>query len=125
MKRKCISKKHQALFRLNTKIKRLELDQHLFVTVVPYFMKHMSKYERAASNLSHDLGPFLVVELQLCNSLVDAHPFDLWRRTKRRAVTMRQVFNLSATLKTTLTTGGLNETSGGKPDAKREVFKVF
>lgn len=75
--------------------------------MVPYFMKHTSKCKRAASNLSHDLGPFLVVELQLCDSLVDAHPSDLWRRTKRRDVTMRQVFYLSITLKTTLTTGDL------------------
>lgn len=39
--------------------------------------------ERAASNLFHDLRPFLVVELQLCDSLVDAHPSDLCRRANK------------------------------------------
>lgn len=35
----------------------------------------------SATNLFHDLRPLLVIELQLCNGFIDAHPFDLWRRT--------------------------------------------
>ena len=34
---------------------------------------------RAASNLFHDFGSLLVVELQLGDGLVDAHPLNLWK----------------------------------------------
>lgn len=43
----------------------------------------MNWYRQAASNLFHDLGSFLVVELQLSDGLVDAHPSDLWAATNR------------------------------------------
>lgn len=35
------------------------------------------------SNLFHYLGAFLVVELQLCDGLIDTHPSDLWRTSDR------------------------------------------
>lgn len=38
---------------------------------------------RLATNLPHDLGSFLVIELQLGNGLINAHPTDLWTATER------------------------------------------
>lgn len=55
---------------------------------------------QSATNLLHDLCALLVIELQLGNGLVDAHPSDLWATTEKKkrdnccCVVFVQVFKL-------------------------------